>query len=247
VRPLDELLLFYPKKFPDGDWEPDWLQYEDIWFPSVDGTEIHGWYCPAPEPRAVVLYAHGNGGNVAYRAKRLQRLQTDMGCSVLIFDYRGYGRSHGRPSVKGILADAEAARHKLAQLAQVDLGDIVLLGRSLGGAVATQLAAHSPARGLILESTFCSLRTVARHHYPKLSWLVKRQKLNSIELIKQHQRPLLISHGDADEIVPYQLGCDLFEAANDPKQLITIPGGLHNDPHPDDYYVALDAFLKELE
>lgn len=246
VRSLDELLLFQPTKYPKGDWEPKGLEFADAWITSGDGTQIHGWYCPAEKPKAVVLYCHGNGGNLAGRALTLQFLQEEMSVSVLIFDYRGYGRSDGKATVAGAMADARASRAELAKLAKVNESDIVLMGRSLGGAIAIQLAADAPPRGLIVESSFSSLREVAAEHFPKLAWLVAKNKLNSAQAIAEIQCPLLQCHGDADRVISYESGRRLFEAAKHPKRFVTLAGIGHNDRPTREYYVAMSDFLRAL-
>jgi fermentation-respiration switch protein FrsA (DUF1100 family) len=245
MRSLDEMLLFYPSKYPEGDWNPPGLDFEDVRFSAEDGTRLHGWYCPCKEARAVVLYTHGNGGNVSFRAPLLKRLQKEFRVTVFIFDYRGYGRSDGVPTVEGILQDARAARKWLARRAGIEETGLVLMGRSLGGAVAVQLAAESGARGLILESTFSSLKDVAAQHYPRLAWLVPAAKLNSVARIGQYKGPLLDSHGDADQTISYALGVKLFEAANAPKQFVRIAGGGHNDRGSAEYYQQLNRFLDD--
>lgn len=244
---LDELLLFFPQKHPSGDWQPADLEFEDVWFASADGTQLHAWYCPANDPQAFVLYSHGNGGHLADRTPLLRRLQQELQLSVLIYDYRGYGRSDGKATVRGILEDARAARMALTAKAGIGEHQLVLMGRSLGGAVAVQLARETPPRGLILESTFSSLRTVAAHHYPKLAWLVKREKLDSLSLIREIDAPLLISHGDRDRTIPFSHGEALYEAARGPKSFVPILGGDHNDVPADEYYVALREFIASLD
>jgi uncharacterized protein len=246
VRSLDELLLFQPTKYPKGDWEPAGLKFADVWMTSRDGTQIHGWYCPAESPKAVVLYCHGNGGNLAGRASTLQFLQEKMRVSVLIFDYRGYGRSDGKATVSGAVADAAAARTELAKLASVKESDIVLMGRSLGGALAIQLAADAAPRGLIVESSFSSLREVAAEHFPKLAWLVAKNKLNSAQAITEVRCPLLQSHGDVDRVISYESGRKLFAAAKHPKHFVKLPEVGHNDRPTREYYDAMSDFLNAL-
>jgi alpha-beta hydrolase superfamily lysophospholipase len=246
VRSLDELLLFQPTKFPKGDWQPSGLEFADAWTTSADGTEIHGWYCPAEKPIAVVLYCHGNGGNLAGRASTLKFLQRKMGVSVLIFDYRGYGRSKGKATVAGAFADAKAARTELAKLAKVNESDVVLFGRSLGGAIAIQLAADAPPRGLIIESSFSSLREAAREHFPKLAWLVPKNKLDSAQAIPEIQCPLLQCHGDADRVISYESGRRLYAAAKNPKHFVTLPGIGHNERPTQEYYLVMADFLDRL-
>jgi fermentation-respiration switch protein FrsA (DUF1100 family) len=246
AQSLDELLLFFPAKYPAGDYRPAGLRFEDAWFAAADGTRLHGWYCPCERPRAVVLFAHGNAGNVSHRAPRLAKLQRDLRVAVLAFDYRGYGRSAGAPTAEGILQDARAARKFLAARAGVAERQVVLMGESLGGAVAAEVAADG-ARGLVLESTFSSLQDVAAHHYPRLAWLVPEGKLNAAARLAKYQGPLLVSHGDADRTIPYELGRKLYEAAAGPgKEFFTVAGGDHNDPRPAEYYQVLDRFLGSL-
>ncbi|MEZ5941287.1 MAG: alpha/beta fold hydrolase [Planctomycetaceae bacterium] len=243
---IDELLLFFPSKYPAGNWKPANLSYEDVTFNAEDGTTIHGWYCSCDNPRATLLYAHGNGGNLTYRTPLLEYLTKQLRVNVLIFDYRGYGRSEGVPTVEGALEDARAARTFLAQHEGIRETDIVLMGRSLGGAIVVQLATEKAPRGLVLESTFSSLKDIATVHYPKLAWLVPAEKLNSAKRITQYHGPLLQSHGDADYVIPFASGQKLFDAALDPKQFVTINGTGHNDPQSPEYYRRLDQFIESL-
>jgi hypothetical protein len=244
---FEESLIFLPSKFPAGDWAPVGLEFEDAWFKSADGVRLHGWYCPHPSPRAFVLFAHGNAGNLSHRAPVLRLLRNALRASVMIFDYRGYGRSEGRPNETGVCRDAIAARDWLARREGTSAEKIVLMGRSIGGAVIVDLAAREGARALVLESTFTTLPDVAAVHYP---WApvrrLLRTRFNSLEKIPRFAGPLLQSHGDADEVVPYELGRRLFEAAVGPKQFVTIPGGDHNGPPDARYLAALDSFLESL-
>jgi fermentation-respiration switch protein FrsA (DUF1100 family) len=244
---LEESFIFYPTRYPDGDWSPEELDIEDVWFDAADGTRLHGWYCRHEDPRAVVLYAHGNAGNLSHRAPILRELHDRHGLSVMIFDYRGYGRSAGRPNEPGVLQDARAARDWLAHREGIDPRDVVLLGRSLGGAVMVDLAARDGARGLILESTFTSIPDVAARSFPMLPMrTLLRSRFDSLSKIPDYHGPLLQSHGDADTIIPYALGRRLFEAAHEPKRFLTIPAADHNDPQSPEYYRALDDFLAAL-
>ncbi len=243
AQTIDELLLFFPTKFPQGEWNPKDLKFQDVFFTAEDKTKLHGWYCPANDSRAVVLVAHGNAGHVASRAPWLRYLQTKAKLSVFMFDYRGYGRSEGTPSVDGAIKDAKAARAKLCELAAIKDSEMLLMGESLGGAIVIQLAADSPPRGLILQSTFSSLRDIADVHYPKLSWLVPRDKLDSASQIVRYRGPLLQSHGNADRTIPFSSGEKLFLSANEPKQFVRIENADHNNWLTDAYLEQLDRFL----
>ncbi len=240
---IDELLLFFPSKFPNGNWKPKDLQFQDVFFTAEDETKLHGWYCPANNPRAVVLVAHGNAGHVASRAPWLRYLQAGARVSVFMFDYRGYGRSEGTPTVEWAIQDATAARAKLRELASIKDSEMLLMGESLGGSIVIQLAADSPPRGLILQSTFSSLRDVADVHYPKLSWLVPRKKLDSVAQIVRYRGPLLQSHGNRDRTIPFSSGVKLFRAANEPKRFVTIANADHDNWLTDAYLKELDDFI----
>jgi len=249
---VEKSLLFHPTRFPDGNWNPrgsNWdrgsLAVEDAWFASSDGTRLHGWYYPHEQARAVVLFCHGNAGNLSHRADLIRYLHDHHKLSVMIFDYRGYGRSEGTPDEPGILADARAARAWLARRAGIAETDIVLMGRSLGGAVAVDLAAADGARGLILESTFTSLPDVAGMKFPFAGSLI-RSRLDSLARIGDYHGPLLQSHGDADRVIPRENGLRLFKAANEPKRLVTIHGADHDHPQSVEYYQALDRFIDSL-
>jgi fermentation-respiration switch protein FrsA (DUF1100 family) len=245
--PLERSLLFFPEPYPEGNWHPQNLTPEDAYFEAADGVRLHGWFAEVKNPRAVVLFCHGNGGNVAGWDWVLRLYRDRLGASVLVFDYRGYGKSEGTPTEAGILADARAARRWLATRTGVAEGDIVVAGRSLGGGVAVDLAAKDGARALILENTFTSLPEVARNHLPWLpaNWLMNT-RLNSLAVIGGYHGPLLQSHGDADRTVPYALGRRLFEAANFPKWFVTVPNGGHNDLPVREYVQILDQFLASL-
>ena len=237
-------LIYFPSVYPDGDWNPHGLKFEDAWFDVPDGTQLHGWYVPASHPRAIVLFAHGNGGNLSHRFELLKVFSNQLQTSVMIFDYRGYGRSAGKPTEAGILSDGRAARAWLAARTGAGESEIVLMGESLGGAVMVDLAAQDVARGLILENTFTSLPEVAAYHYPWLPVkLFMRTQLNSVAKIDRFRGPLLQLHGEADTIIPLDLGQRLFAAANEPKQFVVIPGGDHNDPRSPQAYAAIDQFL----
>jgi fermentation-respiration switch protein FrsA (DUF1100 family) len=243
---IENYFLFRPTRYPDGDWSPQRLSFEDAHFSAPDGTRLHGWYVPHERPQATVLFAHGNGGNLSHRADLL-RAWHDRAVAVLAFDYRGYGRSDGSPDEAGVLADARAARSWLAKRTNLREQDLILHGESLGGAVAVNLAAADGARGLVLENTFSSLLELTAFHVPWLpAKLLLRSRFDSAAEIGRYHGPLLQTHGDADTIVPIELGRRLFAAANEPKRFVVVPGADHNDPRGAAFYEALDGFLREL-
>lgn len=245
--PVERALVYQPRPFPESDSLPENLPFEDAWFEAADGTQLHGWFLGHPKPRAVALFCHGNAGNIVSRGETLKILQERHGLAVMTFDYRGYGKSEGKPSERGILQDARAARAWLASRAGVEETEIVLMGRSLGGAVAVDLAAQDGARGLVLASTFSSLPDAAAHHMP---WMFPNlnmtQRLNSAGKIGNYSGPLLQSHGDKDQLIPIELGRKLFDAAGEPKQFFVLPGAGHNDPQPEEYRRVFDEFIASL-
>lgn len=245
--PLDERLLFSPSQYPAGNWDPRGLRVDDAWFNSADGTRLHGWYLPSDKPQAVILYLHGNGGNITDAAVVYRFLEKYLKVTTLAFDYRGYGRSDGRPTIDGVVADARAARAWLAKKAGVPESSIVLMGRSLGGAVAVQLTADVKPRALILENTFASLRAMARYHLPNLADLVPADRLDSGALLSHYDGPLLQCHADADRTVPFESGEELFRAAKGRKEFFRAVGLGHNAQLPDEYYGKLMEFVAALK
>lgn len=239
--------LFHPVKYPGGYWEPFAFEREDAEFTAADGTRLHGWFVPHPKPRAIVLFAHGNAGNISHRVQSLRILRDRHRVSVMAFDYRGFGKSEGEPDEPGLLQDARAARKWLAERAGVKERDIVLMGRSLGGGVMVDLAAKDGARGLVLASTFTSLPDVAENVIPILpvGWIMTN-RLDSLSKIADYRGPLLQSHGDSDKLIPYEQAKKLHAAATGPKRFITIVGGGHNSPQSEEYRRALDEFLDGL-
>jgi fermentation-respiration switch protein FrsA (DUF1100 family) len=203
------------------------LAYESLTLTSPDQHTIHGWYVPHPEPRATMLFLHGNGGNISHRLDKLW-IYHQLGLSVFIIDYRGYGQSSGKPSEQGTYLDAEAAWHYLIGERAIPAESIIVYGESLGAAVATWLTARYTAGALILESAFTSIEDMGKYYYPYLPVrLLTRIKYPAIDYLPNTQIPVLIIHSAADEIVPFAHGQVLYQAANDPKSFLEINGD-HN-------------------
>ncbi len=246
---LLENSLVYPRwAIPAANWQPIRLDFEDVYFQAEDGPTLHGWYFPHPEPRAHILYCHGNGTNVGHLGPEMHAISRELGVSMFVFDYRGYGKSEGRPYEAGLYRDARAAQAWLAQRENLRPDQIVLMGRSLGAAVAVDAAVTQGARGLILERTFASMPEVAATIYWWLPvrWLM-RNRFDSHTKIQAYQGPLLQSHGTADTIIPFAHGKKLFEACPSPnKRFLVLDGVEHNDLDPPEYQRALDEFLDEL-
>ncbi len=235
--------IFFPTKYPDGNWSPQGLTYVDTYFKSEDETVLHGWYCPCEAPTAHVLILHGNAGNVSTRWALLRLLQ-QANITAFIFDYRGYGRSSGTPSIDGVLQDAKAAREKFSEIANVPQAEMFLLGESLGGAFATTLTVDIQPRALILQSTFSSLRELADLHYSVFSSLVSPDLLNSREALSDYEGPLLLAHGKNDPIVPHSQAVAMFAAASEPKQFVSLNDAGHNISANGIYQAALLRFIE---
>ena len=220
-------ITFYP--FPTLEASPaQWgLPYEEVRLKTADNIRLHGWYLPHPSATKTLLLLHGNGGNISHRRDSLAIFHR-LGLNVLIIDYRGYGQSEGTPSEQGLYRDARAAWDYLTRQRGSRADQIIIFGRSLGGAVATELAAQVSPAALILESTFSSARDMARELFPRLSYLVLlRYRFDSEAKIAQIKTPLLMLHSAQDEIIPYALGRKLYAAAVQPKRFIELRGG-HN-------------------
>ncbi|HSN04601.1 MAG TPA: alpha/beta fold hydrolase [Nitrospira sp.] len=207
------------------------MPLEEVWFQSGDGTKLFGWYVEAQADRPVVLWCHGNAGTIINRLENLRELFR-LGLSVFLFDYRGYGRSRGKPSEEGLYQDAVGAYDYLTRTRMIRPDRLILFGRSLGAAVAGELAAQRPAAGLILESPFPSIEAVAKHHYGGMPvhWLLGAS-FRLIDRLPLLSLPKLIIHGDRDDIIPIELGRQVFEAAQPPKEWYVIRGADHNNTY----------------
>lgn len=204
------------------------LPHEDVVFQSRDGVKLAGWYIPAPDARLTVLFCHGNGGNIMHAVNAVE-LFHEMGLNCLVFDYRGYGDSEGKPTEAGTYLDARAAFDWLTQVKGTPAERIILCGRSLGGAIAAHLATEVGPAALALEGTFTSYADIAAHFYPYMPVrLFARFRYDTLKSIKQVRCPLLVVHSKDDRVVPLQFGVRLFDAAPQPKQFTEISGS-HND------------------
>lgn len=228
---FENQFIFFPSKYPDGIYQNSHTipNVRDCWIKTEDGITLHGWFAPADSPIATLVISHGNAGNLSHRLYLVRALQR-RDFNVLIYDYRGYGRSEGSPDEAGIYADGRAAFDYALTQPDIDPERIILFGSSLGGAVAVDVATQRPAAGLILEATFSSAKDVARVAYPFLPvhFFLKTQ-LNSVEKINGVRTPLLMLHGNRDSIIPIGLGRKLYDAADGPKEFYTIEGADHND------------------
>lgn len=243
---LAESILFQPLKYPKGFGQFE-IKGQRVQFASEDGTKLDGRLFRGVHPRGMIVFCHGNGGNLVSRTERMDQLAKRTGYSIFLFDYRGYGRSEGKPTVSGVVADGRAAVRKAAELAGVQPSQVIVMGRSLGGAVAVQLATTFDSRALIVESSFTSFRDVARHHAGWLANLTRKTDLTSEQDIRKFGNPVFISHGTKDRVVPFEQGQRLYAAAGEPKTFFRIDGGGHNDPLPKACMDALVSFIRSLD
>jgi uncharacterized protein len=229
MRALLASLLYFPDREIVATPRDVGLTYRDLDFEAEDGERLHGWWIEARGGnRGHLLLCHGNAGNVGDRILHAQLLAA-VGFDVMLFDYRGYGRSSGRPSEEGTYRDARAARTCLLSQPGVDRTRIIYLGESLGGAVAIELATAHPPAGLTLVSAFASVRAMARVHYRIIPPALVPDAYPSLDRIRDLHVPLLVLHGDRDDIVPLDQGRALYDAAREPKEMRVLRGAGHND------------------
>jgi fermentation-respiration switch protein FrsA (DUF1100 family) len=252
LQGLENRFVFAPSPATEN-WEPPPadLNIQDVEMTSTDGTPIHAWWMtpPAWDPgQGALLYCHGNGGNLSNRSEKLRTWRDLVHQAVLIFDYPGYGRSGGKPTEAGCYAAATTAYDWLTEAQRIAGSSILLHGVSLGCAIALELAARLPHRALVLVSPFSSLADMGTYLFPWLParWLVG-QRYHNVSKIVRCRRPVFITHGTADTIIPYEQGERLFAAANEPKQFYPLPGYDHNHRPPPEFYRAVRTFLAQNE
>jgi fermentation-respiration switch protein FrsA (DUF1100 family) len=246
---LIESQVFFPEKAMSRTPAAVHLPYEDIRFSTSDGERLHGWLVLARPVKYLLVYCHGNAGNISDRVDILEGFH-DAGVSVFMFDYRGYGESSGRISEKGFYLDAEAAGRTAREQADRYRAKLIVSGHSLGGIAAVHIGATATCDGVILESTFTNMGAMARAHYllPVLErWL--KDRLNAAAEIDRLRAPVIFFHGDRDEIVPIELGRRLYVMAPEPKEFVVLPGAGHNDTYwagENLYFGKLREFLSRL-
>ncbi|MBI2214854.1 MAG: alpha/beta fold hydrolase [Acidobacteria bacterium] len=227
------LNLFHPSRKPASSWNPcdygiDAAQVTELELESADGHILHGWYCRAAEPVASLLFCHGNKGNMTDSAPAIPALVA-AGLNIFAFDYRGYGKSSGIPTISGLIEDAIAAAERHETIRPRDVPSI-LYGYSLGGAVALQLSHRWHFDGLVLQSTFTNLRDMARHRYPTTPiHHVAGDALDNVDAIRRSELPTVIVHGTEDKTVPTWMGRKLFDASRQGRELVLIDGGAHTN------------------
>ncbi len=245
TRLLEARLIFFPMRAITATPADIGLGFEDISFRADDGVLLSGWFIPRSAASRTVLFLHGNAGNIGNRLEKIKVLH-DLGLSVLIIDYRGYGQSEGKPGERGITRDSDAAWRYLTQTRALPPGTIVLYGESIGAAFAAQLAAKRACAALITEGAFTSARDMAKKVIPLVPGFFLSLKLDTASYLSKVTAPKLLIHSVDDEIIPYKMGERLFEAAPAPKTFLHLRGG-HNSAFLDSellYQEGLAAFLK---
>jgi fermentation-respiration switch protein FrsA (DUF1100 family) len=223
------------------------LQFQDHYFTTADGVRLNGWFIPYPGARATLIWFHGNAGNISHRVENIRLLHDRVKINVFIFDYRGYGRSSGSASEEGTYRDGVAALTFLHQQLGVSADRLIIFGRSLGAAVAAEMALRFTCRGLILETPFASILDMAKSVMPLLPiGAILQTRYDVVEKVARIKVPLLVLHGDRDDVVPYEQGKQVFAAAPNPKEFYTIGGANHNDTYlvgGANYFTRLDSFI----
>jgi fermentation-respiration switch protein FrsA (DUF1100 family) len=248
ARLMERALIWHPTRTLEATPADIGLGYEDVTFAAEDGCRLHGWFVPHPAARATVLFFHGNAGNISHRLGSLAQFHA-LRVNVFLVDYRGYGRSGGAISEAGSYRDAAAAYRWLRQSRRIPADRIVLFGRSLGAALAADVAAREPAAGLIVESGFTSTRDMGRALYPWFPvWLLVPSRYDSLAKMQRVGAPVLVLHSRQDDLVPCSHGERLYEAAPGAKTFFAMRGGHNSGPEETGpaYDRALNTFITEV-
>ncbi|MFH1655972.1 MAG: alpha/beta hydrolase [Candidatus Omnitrophota bacterium] len=240
ARYIEMRSIFYPMKAIEATPKDIGLDYEDIYFKVEDGVTLNGWLVKNPKAKATILVFHGNAGNISHRLEKISILN-QIGLNVFIIDYRGYGRSQGRPSEEGIYKDARAAYDYLATLKGINKDKIVSFGSSIGGAVAIDLAVNRDVACLVVDSSLTSAKDMGKRFYPYIPSFLFQTKFNSIDKVKTIKSAKIFIHSINDEIVPFEFGQRLYDAASQPKEFFKILGG-----HNSGFMESKDVIIKKL-
>jgi uncharacterized protein len=247
VRWIEPRLAFFPVR---GELETPLdfdLSYTDVTVTTQDGEQLHAWQIPAGSPRARIVYFHGNGGNLSNWSPIVTGVARH-GYSVFAFDYRGYGRSSGRPSEKGLYRDVDAVVRRAWP--ENDGVPLIYWGRSLGATMAAYAATARKPDGIILESGFPDARSaISDSRVLYLLSFLASYRFPTADLVNRASRPVLVMHGDRDGVIPFDVGRELFDRINVRKEFVAIEGGDHNDaapPHPQPYWTAVERFISSV-
>jgi len=249
LEALARRFIYFPEIALKGTPDHIGLDFEDVWLRTADGVRVHAWFVPGHSD-VTWLWCHGNGGNLSARLDNLRQVHDQIGANVLLLSYRGYGLSEGVPTEQGTYEDARAALRHLLERPDIDRDRIVYFGRSLGGAVATKVATEHAPTAMVLESAFPSIPRVAPLHAPWVGLPLLRRiipyRYETTTHLRSVTAPVLVIHGEMDDIVPLRFGRAVFEAAPEPKQWYEVKGAGHNDVEligADAYYATINGFL----
>lgn len=247
LRYFEHRSLYFPTKEIEFTPRDVGLAYEALYIDTDRGMRLNAWFVPAADSRYTLLFCHGNGGNIGHRIDKIAILNR-LGLDILIFDYRGYGLSSGRPSEKGLYKDAEASYDYLVYERKISPERIILYGESLGGAVAVELATKRHAKAIITECLFSSTKDVAKIFYPFFPTFIISSKFDSSNKIRSVKIPKLIIHSTGDEIIPFNQSVKLFKLSSEPKRHLALKGS-HNTCYQDSrdlYTSGISEFLRGL-
>lgn len=232
ARVFENRFIYFPPRYPEGWVSPTVyaLPVEDVWLTADDGVRINAWFLPNPASTKVLLWFHGNAENIGMGLEQMKALSR-LGTNIFEIDYRGYGKSEGSPNEAGLYRDGEAAYRYLVETRHFEPHNILIYGHSLGGGVATEIAFRHQCGGLIVESSFTSIRDMARHvmKIPFIEYVTK-SRFDSIGKIAQVHAPVMIIHGREDKLIPFSMGERLYAAARQPKTFLATQSG-HDDPY----------------
>ncbi len=232
ARVFENRFIYFPPRYPEGWTSPSvyHLAVEDVWLTAEDRVRINAWFLASSASPKVLLWFHGNAENIGMGLEQMKALSL-LGTNILAIDYRGYGKSEGSPNEAGVFRDGEAAYRYLMETRHFAPRNIFIYGHSLGGAVATEIAFRHECGGLIVESSFTSMREMARHvmKIPFMEYVTK-SRFDSIAKIAKIRAPVMIIHGREDKLIPFSMGERLYAAAHEPKTFLATQSG-HDDPY----------------
>lgn len=218
------------------------MDFDEFWVTTPDGNKVNGWFIKAANPKGTLLFCHGNAGTISHRIESAE-IFLDLGLNVVLYDYRGYGSSSGTPSENNTYEDTEAVWNYLMLEKKLSASEIIVLGRSMGGPVAANIAKNVNPKMCILESTFTSVHDVAKERFPifPTKWLVTIH-YPTVDYIKELKCPLLVVHSTDDEFIPYKMGEENFAVAHEPKEFLKLSGG-HNET----YFECIEQYREKLD
>ena len=242
IKYFEQKNVYFPTKGIEATPEDIGLEYEDIFFKTIDGVRLNGWFIPVSEAKVTFIFCHGNGGNISHRLESINGLHK-IGLNIFIFDYRGYGRSGGKISEQGTYLDAVAAYNYVISREDVDKDAIIAFGRSLGAPIAVELANRVKLAGLICESSFTSIMDMTKEIYKvRIPRFFLFYKYDALSKIRNVDIPKLIIHSKDDEMIPFYHSEQLFQASKEPKEFYALSGN-----HNEGFLIAGDEYLEHIK